>query len=96
MTEYSIQYFIDRFSAIPEEHWLEGHFTSETDPTQHCAYGHCGCTPDCQENLEANTLDRLFRDHKLNVAEVNDAVEPTFRYLPTPKQRILAALESFK
>lgn len=95
MTEYTVQYFIDKFTAIPEELWFEEEFTNPANPEQHCAYGHCGCNPESQENMEANSLDRLFRDHDLNVALVNDGMSALFQQ-PTPKARILAALETFK
>ena len=97
---YDIDYFIAKFSAIPDELWCIGEFTNTHNPEQHCAYGHCGCTPNNEDNEESDALARLFRDHDLNVASVNDAdgsrLAGDFRNIPTPKARILAALESFK
>jgi hypothetical protein len=100
ISDYTVDYFITKFSAIPDDQWFVGEFQNPVVPSQQCAYGHCGCTPTEQENAEANILDRLFRDHDLNVACVNDGDDSKmagdFNHLPTPKARILAALESFK
>lgn len=100
MSKYTVQHFIDKFSAIPDELWCIGEFTNTDNPAQHCAYGHLGCRPDDDECEEANALDRLFRDHKLLVTAVNDDDGTKWTRLqfkqPTPKARILAALESFK
>ncbi len=100
MPNYDTQYFIDKFSAIPEELWITGEFQNPDKPCQRCAYGHCGCDDMSDENEEANCLDRLFRDHGLRVPPVNDGEKARdsgeFWKLPTPKARILAALESFK
>lgn len=36
---YTIQYFIDKFEAIPEEKWCT--HTQQNDKGQRCAFGHC-------------------------------------------------------
>ncbi len=96
MSQYTPQYFIYKLSAIPEELWYVGDFTNPKQPHQHCAYGHLGCSENFQENPEANAFDELFRSHDLLAFMVNDGPYEGNFTQPTPKQRILAALESFK
>ncbi len=96
---YTIEYFITRFCAIPEELWYVTDFTNPNNPAQHCAYGHLGCEHGDDENPEANALDRLFREHGLTVWAVNDGTGSKTAGAfaqATPKLRILAALESFR
>ena len=96
---YTVQYYLDKFRPIPDQLWCIGEFTQTGNPVAHCAYGHCGCTDQCQENEEANALERLFIHHGLKVDSVNDGDGSRYagpwRDIPTPKGRILAALESF-
>lgn len=99
MPKFDLDYFITKFSAIPEDQWAIGEFTDTHNPVAHCAFGHCGCSVNNDSTDEGDTLDRLFRDHGLLVTAVNDAdgsgKAGPFHQL-TPKARILAALESFK
>jgi len=39
--EYNRQYFIDKFSAIPDEQWISGDLHDENTGAS-CALGHCG------------------------------------------------------
>ncbi len=91
---FTIEYFITRITQIPDA-WATDTFTNPNRPEQHCVFGHLGCTFENQENEEANALDRLFREHGLVAIMVNDGKAKGFPQ-PTPKARILAALESFK
>lgn len=91
-------YFIRKFTLIPDEFWTIGEFSETNHPEKHCAFGWCGCTADNDETEEANALDRLFRNNNLLVTAVNDADGSGHAGIftqPTPKARILAALESF-
>lgn len=100
MPKFDIDYYLTKFAAIPDDQWCIGEFTASTGEEAHCAFGHCGCTANNDSTEEGDTLDRLFRDHGLLVTAVNDADGTKwagpFRDLPTPKARMLAALESFK
>jgi len=89
--EYTVDYFIKKFEAIPEENWISGRYLS-TDG--YCALGHCGerrwgFTP------ESLALVDLFFDYELAVASVNDGNSYMFPQ-PTPKQRVLAACRYIK
>jgi hypothetical protein len=97
---YDVDYFINKFEAIPEEKWITLAFGSAG---AHCALGHCGCDED--ENgtrlhtIESAALENLFLQNvKVSVMNVNDYTGPDFRLYqqPTPKQRILAALYDIK
>ena len=45
MDKDTIQYFIDKFEAIPEEEWTIGRLT-DTETGACCALGHCGVRED--------------------------------------------------
>lgn len=90
--EFGIDYFLAKFEAIPEEHWTVGDY--EIDGLC-CAVGHCGrrCHAD---TIEACALDELFYKYcGHNAANINDSVDEIPKH-ETPKERILAALQSFK
>ncbi len=91
MTKYTIQYYLDKFEAIPEEKWTTGQFISG-DEERFCAYGLCGATPKLGLTDEAEALRTLFfkAGFQFSPALVNDGVDPSYQQ-PTPKQRILAA-----
>ncbi len=95
------QDFIDFFSAIPEENWrCDGNY-GRKDELQHCAVGHLGFrdgkVPQTEETiLNLNALNYLFSINNLPlIINVNDLPSEQFPQ-PTPKQRILAALEYIK
>lgn len=92
--EYNVDFFIDKFSKIPERKWIIGSYGSNDDGP-HCAYGHCGARdiPFYIGN-EAMALAKLFVG-KLQPHEVNDGKDPVYQQ-PTPKERILAALYDIK
>lgn len=88
-----ITYFINKFSAIPENQWQEG-FYYQTD--KKCAYGHCGV----KETLafedwpdEAKILHKLAGT---NLAYANDGVFGYEDYAPTPKHRVIKYLLALK
>lgn len=91
MTKFEVNYYINKFEAIPEDKWCEGVFNNKD---QYCALGHCGANQTKRRNDESDALCDLF-NFKLNtfVGRVNDGRDPRFQQ-DTPKQRILAALRS--
>ena len=82
------QYFIDKFTAIPDEQWTTGFFTDKEG--RHCALGHCGAP----SGYEWRALSELVgRATQSCISNINDGKDPNFQQL-TPKARILAALNS--
>lgn len=77
------QYFIEKFSAIPEEQWCVLQLTDEQG--RHCVYGHCGS----DYMPEGNALGKIL---DFQTSFINDGEHSQYQQ-PTPKQRILAALE---
>lgn len=87
--KYTVDYFIEKFEAIPEELWCIGTFQIGE---KCCAFGHCGGT----EHIGANTVECNELIKVLTVvAETNDGTNKLYQQ-PTPKQRILAALNDKK
>jgi hypothetical protein len=88
-TQYTRDYFIAKFEAIPEELWTTGEFK---EGEKCCAFGHCGVNLDCCHNEESEGLIRLMLQlGEFVVTAINDGEHPDYQQ-PTPKQRILAAL----
>lgn len=96
---YDVDYFLNKFDAIPDEMWCCGGFSWGG---KMCALGHCGVThyssPITPESL---ALARLFNENLgVDVARVNDAnSELLYNNLSklvelgdTPKERIISAL----
>lgn len=103
--KYNKQYFIDKFTAIPNDEWAIGKCID--DEGRKCALGHCGIrTLDKSylDNEEAFNLVKLLtpiypKDISLIadvqvVYDVNDGNLYGDREETTPKQRILEALNS--
>lgn len=89
-TQYNVDYFIQKFEAIPEP-WAIGTFEDELG--RKCALGHC-CEAEAPTE-EGAALRALFKKAGMAVGWVNDG--PHFNYQQTtPKQRILAALRDIK
>lgn len=92
---YTVDYFIKKFEAIPDNKWVTGHFMQEDG--KRCAIGHC-VGPENQ--LPA--LIMLFNNNiTASVVQVNDMGRayhngPILYPQPTPKERILAALYDIK
>lgn len=104
--KYTADYFIQKFGHISPSFWNEG-FQNKPDGT-HCALGHCN---DEQEQFVLarvlNPIKITITESKygnkyygivegvLKVAAINNG--ETFEYQqPTPKERILAALQDVK
>ena len=100
---YDVDYFIEKFEAIPEELWLfDGEFVDANNKACRCALGHCGArsgyTGDTETTPESDALAKILSSDKnsyYDVASINDF--PSIKYPQrTPKQRILAALRDVK
>lgn len=104
---YTIDYFINKFEAIPEELFFEGRFI---EGDKKCSAGHCGTNDENFHNnelpLETHALISLLKPFKVEcdyyrsdlmktIAAINDGTNPNYQQ-PTPKQRILAALYDIK
>lgn len=82
---FTAQYFIDKFSAIPDEEWCTRQYTDSNG--RHCAVGHC-------VNADERTgLGLLFDGTPIPM--INDGEEPRYPQ-ETPRARILAALHDIK
>lgn len=106
--QYDVDYFIDKFSKIPEDKWcVSMRFRSDG---KSCAFGHCNLQPNEMvgegdnvkfTNKEAASLASLIDmvAHKSNpyntVYYVNDGLTHKYQQ-STPKIRILAALYDVK
>jgi hypothetical protein len=96
---YTVDYFIAKFEAIPNEKWTTGLYVDRWGQAS-CALGHCGVRAhevDIAVPQEAIQLRNLFERHPrcLSVTDVNDRNDPNFQQ-ETPKARILAALREIK
>lgn len=92
--EFTVDYFIKKFEAIPEDKWLDDGDYSNAYGTKFCAFGHCGRLTD-QWNDEAAALQKIIKSAGLHVISLNDKGGGKYNQ-PTPKKRILAALYDIK
>lgn len=94
--EYTVDYFIKKFEAIPEDSFYQGEYANPYDNTKKCALGHCG-RGNFHPTAESESLEMLIRAYSYKtdiiatVSLINDGSIKEFQQ-PTPKQRILAAL----
>lgn len=95
--EYTVDYFIEKFEAIPDEKWCTGVFEDMTGAC--CALGHCGYRG-YNVTDESRSLSRLFgRYHQVGCINDGDELgdgEIVEKYGYTPKERILNALREIK
>lgn len=88
---YSHDYFINKFSSIPEEDWGIGEYVDRDGKC--CAYGHCGVRIDSGPNEEAAALSKLGS----YISFVNDNFTNVYgKYGATPKQRIVNYLKELR
>lgn len=102
VTKYSLQYFINRFKAIPLKRWAVGSFQ---DNGKCCALGHLGCEATDSPTYAAKrlkitsglTLDSIMLlNDELNGSTVfANGSRFTIRR-KTPKYRVIAALKAIK
>lgn len=89
MTNYTVDYYINKFESIPEEEWCTDKITDNSG--RHCALGHC-----IENDKETISLSELIWSNLgCSAATINDNHNKSFNQ-PTPKQRILAALKYIK
>jgi hypothetical protein len=95
MSQYTVDYFIAKFEAIPEELWTIGDYVDQAGRC--CALGHCGIRyePGKSCNEEGDALVDLFKLISNSPPQVNDHAEGHYTQ-PNAKQRILAALHDIK
>lgn len=106
--QYTVDYFIQKFEAIPEGEWCTREFISGN---KRCARGHCYISLKTHTEIrhysetshpiaaEDSALLKLFNSIGESAATVNngDYFGDDGKYnQPTPKQRILAALYDIK
>jgi Zn-finger protein len=86
---YTVDYFIKKFEAIPEDQWGTGKYVSENN--RMCALGFCGVRP-CENTEEGDDLSVLSNNM---IHFINDGKD--YHYTEsTPKQRVLAYLYNVK
>lgn len=96
--QFTVDYFINKFSAIPEDEWIIG---KTNNGNKMCALGFCqareiGGVVRLDDYPEALSLYRMFNKALgVPVFEINDGRDGRYRQ-PHPKQRILAALYDIK
>lgn len=99
--QFSIEKFIEKFQAIPDEQWNAGTLVSY-DGQRRCAIGLCGCNVGEQWTDEGVALIDIGRaacpvNHtgRYAIAAINDGEIPHYQQ-PTPKARVLAFLHDAK
>lgn len=98
--DYNVDYFINKFEAIPDCQWTVGQLTNNQG--QYCALGHCSYTVKNGLTEESNALEKLIiAYYNTSVVAINDNLqrypEGNFTsYGSTPKERILTALRQIK
>lgn len=103
--QYTVDYFINKLEAIPEEKWRVGTLGYDGHC---CALGHCGVTNleylADQKDSEGYALCHLFKtsigrcgitNFSEYVWDINDNLDSRYSQ-PTPRARILAALADIK
>lgn len=105
--KFDVDYFINKFSKIPEENWLTG-FLGEEGFGVHCALGHCGVHGEYKETKESKALGELILNSEISleyihphlndpsgrmatIFEINDSGEGS-----RPKENILNVLTLIK
>jgi hypothetical protein len=88
-TIYDVDYFLSKFSNIDENDWIVGSYI-DSKTTKKCALGHCGETMAHCTN-ESESLLKILPE----VDVINDGRASRYQQ-PTPKLRILAALQHVK
>lgn len=93
--KYTIDYFIKKFTKIPNSKWTVGDFIDSSGKS--CALGHCGWCYGNYETEEGLALIDLFSVSGISsVAQLNDGGGSYNTYGKTPRTRILRALKNLK
>lgn len=99
---YNVDFFINKFEAIPEDRWCVHTVTDEYG--RHCAWGHLESYLGDSFLLSSDypmikSFTSLFKKYGLNKngdpGNINNGRDKRYQQ-PTPKQRILAALYDIK
>lgn len=94
--DFNIDYFIDKFSKIPEKRWTTGQCKQPNDD-KYCAFGHCGIITlsekELNNNAEAIALINIMGGKWVYVTTINDMIT---KYGDTPKERIINKLKELK
>jgi hypothetical protein len=92
---YDVQYFINKFEAIPKELWnADGSYVNKDNPECKCALGHCVFT-DYSIGTRLEEGKALIAMIENCVTDINDGDDDRYQQ-PPPKQRVLAALNDVK
>ena len=87
-----VEYFINKFNAIPEGQWCTGQYTRLVDNTvQHCALGHCGFEGGLKRGYSNEALRLISLLGLETLIRINDGEETRIPGA-TPRARILNAL----
>lgn len=99
--KYTVDYFIRFYTRIPNKRWTIGVFSNFVQIKgkwikQCCALGHLHAPGESLTISErTSTFCQLLADQGHDIVMVNDGSDPKYQQ-PTPKQRILAALQDIK
>ncbi len=93
---YDLDYFIQKFEAIPEEQWCQILCTNSDD--QHCALGHCGAKTIYDDAVpEASALKKLVLRLSPTQAPIWRANDTPRRFAATtPRNGVLNYLKAIK
>lgn len=106
--DYSVDHFLTKFSAIPDELWIEREYVDLENPARRCAIGHCYPATATRREVWDTALGEGEPDEVRALREVLDvtiqAQRPTVEHInngfagnhPTPKARMLSALHDAK
>lgn len=94
-----LDYFIEKFEAIPEEQWTTGKYRNAEGRC--CALGHCGkfqAFVDTEEAKDLYAVIARLSPRPFSVGSINDNVygEVGFFFGTTPKARIVNYLKAVK
>lgn len=88
---YDLEYFIEKFSSIPDDRWIEGRYIDESGCC--CALGHCGHRQGSQggtiESFEIQEICPLIH-------RINDGYSAYRSLGSTPKERVVNYLKSLR
>lgn len=99
--QYTPDYFINKFKAIPEDQWSTGTLTNDNNGA-HCALFFVGTEVNTESGdyiytTEGQALENLFKTYLDETTwKVNDCVSTKTSTARTPKTRILNALKKVK
>lgn len=92
---YTVDYFINKFKAIPRNRWCTGSLVDTEG--RRCALGHCQIRMGTPIGREASALIKLmsgyYRVGHNPVAQINDDTTSKWKH---PRTRILMALKKIK